>query len=404
MGFVKESWLQEMERGYGRPDGHICPDCVSDEWLKRWVEDEAANTSCSFCEATSEEPIAASFEDFVGRVMVGIRFYWNHPDDEGIMYVSAEGGYQASISDNSDVVWDLSVSENDAVVEALIDSIDDNGWVSRGYYAGTESDWLASGWDRFKEIIKHHSRFFFLRPDDDGYHFGPEIEPHDMLDAIASVVVDKLREYRLIRSLEPDTELIRVRLDAEVQHKSASALGAPPAKFATQSNRMSPAGVPMFYGAYDVETALAETFDPDISKDAIVSVGIFKPVRELRILDLANLPEPPSIYDEEGNYLIHALSFLHSFAYDISRPIKRDGREHIEYVPTQIVTEYFRRVFRIDDERIDGVAYTSSRAKGKSAFVLFCDNEQCIDGDPTGKANEMLQLIAVEHSLVSDHG
>jgi len=404
MGIVKERWLQEMERGYGRPEGHICPDCVTDEWLKQWVEDEASHNSCSFCGATHEEPIAASFEDFLGRVMVGIRFHWNHPDDEGIMYVTAEGGYQASISDNYDVVWDLNVSENDAVVEALVNSVGDNGWVSRGYYAGTERDWLVSGWDRFKEIIKHHSRFFFLRPNKDDYHFGPEIEPHEMLDAIGSVVADKLGDYSLIRSLEPDTKLIRVRLDAKVQHETASALGAPPAEFATQSNRMSPAGVPMFYGAFDVETALAETFDPEISKDAIVSVGTFKPLRELRILDLANLPELPSIYDEERNYLIHALSFLHSFAYDISRPIKRDGREHIEYVPTQIVTEYFRRVFRVNGEHIDGVAYKSSRATGKGAFVLFCENEQCIDGDPTGKAEELLQLTVVEHSLVSDHG
>lgn len=404
MGIVKQRWLEEMERGYGRPDGHICADCVRDEWLKQWVEDEASSSTCSFCGATDEEPIAASFEDFVGRVMVGIRFHWNHPDDEGIAYESAEGGYQASISDNSDVVWDLDVSENDAVVEALIDSIEDNGWVSRGFYAGTERDWLASGWDRFKEIIKHHSRFFFLRPDEEGYHFGPEIEPHEMLDTIASVVVDKLGDYSLIRSLELGSELVRVRLDAKVQHKSASALGAPPAEFATQSNRMSPAGVPMFYGAFDFETAFAETVDHDTSKDAIVSVGKFKPLRALRILDLANLPELPSIYDEDRNYLIHALSFLHAFAYDISRPIQRDGREHIEYVPTQIVTEYFRRVFRIEGERLDGVAYTSSRAKGKSAFVIFCENEQCIDGEPTGKDGELLKLSAVEHSLVSDHG
>lgn len=404
MGIVKQAWLEQLERGYGSTDGHICSDCVNDEWLKSWIEDEPSANQCSFCDARSDSPIAARFDDFVGYVLIGVRFYWNHPDDEGIAYESAEGGYMASISDNSDVIWDLGVSENDAVIEALIDAIEDNGWVSRGYYAGTESDWLTSGWDRFKEIIKHHSRFFFLRPDDDDHHFGPEIGPHEMLDAIASVVVDKLGDYCLIRTLDSEQELVRVRLDAKNKHETAAALGAPPAEFATQSNRMSPAGVPMFYGAFDVETAIAETFDAEISEDAVVSIGRFKALRELRILDLANLPELPSIYDEERNYLIHALSFLHSFAYDISRPIKRDGREHIEYVPTQIVTEYFRRVFRTEDQRIDGIAYRSSREDGKVAFVLFCENQQCIDGNPTGREDEILQLVAAEHSLVSDHG
>lgn len=390
-----------MERRYSLPGGDICADCTNDDWLKQWVSDAASANSCSFCGSTASTPIATSFNDFIEHVMAGVRFHWNHPDNEGIMYVSAEGGYQAGISDNTDVLWDLNVSDNDAVVEALIDAVEDNGWVSRGYYAGTESDWLSDGWDRFKEIIKHHSRFFFLRPDEDAHHFGPEIEPHEMLDTIATVVIDKLGEYGLVRNLGTSEELVRVRLDATKKHETAAALGSPPAECATQSNRMSPAGVPMFYGAFELKTALAETFDVEISEDAVVSIGKFKPLRELRILDLANLPEIPSIYDGERNYLIHALSFLHSFAYDISRPIKRDGREHIEYVPTQIVTEYFRQVFRIEGESLDGIAYQSSRASGKIAFVLFCENEQCIDGDPKGREGELLQLTAVKHSLAS---
>jgi hypothetical protein len=40
------------------------------------------------------------------------------------------------------------------------------------------------------------------------------------------------------------------------------------------------------------------------------------------------------------------LSFLHGFARDLSAQIERDNRIHIEYVPTQVVSEYLRRVFR----------------------------------------------------------
>ena len=74
-----------------------------------------------------------------------------------------------------------------------------------------------------------------------------------------------------------------------------------------------------------------------------------------------------------------------------------DGREHIEYVPTQIVTEYFRRIFRVEGRRLDGIIYESSRVVGRNAFVLFCENSQCIDGEPTGEESEMLKLVAVTH-------
>lgn len=48
-------------------------------------------------------------------------------------------------------------------------------------------------------------------------------------------------------------------------------------------------------------------------------------------------------------------------------------------MPRQIVTEYFRRVFRdAEDHAIDGIIYRSSREGGARAFVLFCENAQCI--------------------------
>ena len=47
----------------------------------------------------------------------------------------------------------------------------------------------------------------------------------------------------------------------EVVEKDSD-LSSPPLQRAKQPNRMSPAGVPMFYGAEDFDTAFQETFDP----------------------------------------------------------------------------------------------------------------------------------------------
>jgi hypothetical protein len=51
--------------------------------------------------------------------------------------------------------------------------------------------------------------------------------------------------------------------------------------------------------------------------------------------------------------------------------------EHVDYVPTQIVTEYFRHRFRLSGGgSLDGIKYRSSRT-GQPACVLFFDSDDC---------------------------
>lgn len=101
-------------------------------------------------------------------------------------------------------------------------------------------------------------------------------------------------------------------------------------------NRMSPARASMFYGAFDTATAEAETLDPEKNASQIMSIGTFRALRPLRLLDLAELPSVPSVFDPDNQHLIHPIRFPRDFACDIVKPIVRDGREHIGYVPTRI--------------------------------------------------------------------
>jgi len=64
-------------------------------------------------------------------------------------------------------------------------------------------------------------------------------------------------------------------------------LGPPPFEKATQSNGMSPAGVVMFYGSDQVETALHETAQS--LGGGTYAVGEFSNARKIVLLDLANL-------------------------------------------------------------------------------------------------------------------
>jgi hypothetical protein len=394
MGIVK-AWMMEMEeRGYGESDDVICGACVTDEFLKNWIADNATAEACSFCDTTASSPIAASFEDFTGVVLGGVGFDWNEPTDEGIMYISAEGGWQASMTATIDVLYDTNFTENDDVVAGLVDMIDNEAWVEREFYRGTDSQRLTWGWDSFKDFTKNNTRYFFLQ---NGDFERVEVTPAEVLAAISNMILSDLGEAGLIKSIEPDADLIRIRV-ADRPQEAVGEIGPPKPEFARQSNRMSPAGIPMFYGAFDRATAFAETFDPAAHAGQILSIGTFRPLRALRILDLADIPPVPSVFDIDHHDTIHSLRFLHAFASDISQPIARDGREHIEYVPTQIVTEYFRRVFRFKDGgQLDGIIYSSAKTADSKAFVLFCENDQCIGpGDDVGR-DALLRLVNVRH-------
>jgi hypothetical protein len=396
MGRAKAWQIEQEERGYCEAEGAICEQCVSDQALKYWVSQNLSEAVCRFCGVESQELTAASFDEFVGIVLTGVRFDWNHPDDEGIQYISAEGGHQASTSYTWDVLADYEISENNDVIDAIIDVVGNDGWVEREYYVGDKSQRLEWGWDAFKDVVKYQTRYVFLMPDDDGH--SAEVPPSRMLAVIGDTVNDQLADLNLITEISPNTDLCRIRIGAEPFYTGAE-IGTVPAQFAIQSNRMSPAGISMFYGAFDNETARLETFDPEHHIGQILSIGTFRATRSLRLLDLADLPDIPSVFEEDGHHRIHPLRFLHSFANDIVKPIARDRREHIEYVPTQIVAEYFRRVFRdATDRRIEGIIYNSSREGAKCAFVLFCENAQCftVEEGPVF-LEQLVNLTAVAH-------
>lgn len=54
-----------------------------------------------------------------------------------------------------------------------------------------------------------------------------------------------------------------------------------------------------------------------------------------------------------------SLNFLYDFAKDIMTPVARDSRVHIDYLPSQVVTEFIRD-YPFSDGKVDGIAYGST--------------------------------------------
>ncbi|WPX17187.1 RES family NAD+ phosphorylase [Pseudomonas sp. 10S4] len=165
-------------------------------------------------------------------------------------------------------------------------------------------------------------------------------------------------------------------------------------------NRMSPVGIPMFYGAFDLNTAIREIYEPDNAKGKKVASGEFTALRNLRVVDLSKSLPIPSLFDPKLQTLRNYYRFMNNFINDFTKPIERSDRAHAEYVPTQVVTEYFRHVYRTGDgAQIDGIIYPSSKT-GQKAIVIFADSAACIDAEETQGSGALLRLDrAVDVSL-----
>lgn len=64
--------------------------------------------------------------------------------------------------------------------------------------------------------------------------------------------------------------------------------------------------------------------------------------------------------------------FLNEFVKSITKPIEKDGREHIDYVPSQVVCEFLAQAFLLDDgSTLDGIIYPSAANPGGTNLLVF---------------------------------
>lgn len=118
---------------------------------------------------------------------------------------------------------------------------------------------------------------------------------------------------------------------------------------------------------------------------------------ELRILDLTTSPAPISPFCLEQRQHARMGRFLASFVHYITSPVIPDDRVHVEYAPTQLLTEYLRWVL---NPKLDGIALPSAQT-GKCTYVLFFSRSDCATlGDPI--AEDYFGIPSVEPALVLD--
>lgn len=370
MGGAKQSWLETQERGWSEPDKCVCPDCVEDDFLKDVIRENACQRMCDYCGHRTRSFSAAPVEVLMEPIARTVFFYYNDPTDACVPY---DGGcFIFDPTHTDDVLMELGLECNDELFNDISEAFVNFGWVpaANGHWASShEHEILSYSWSSFVEIVKHNVRFFFLDDPDSCCHEYEEYEPRRLLQAIGRMV----NELSLVKQLPAGTMFFRVRERHQEDGWALDAdqLGAPPAQLA-RAGRMNPAGISYFYLAFEQQTALCEVLQCPPCSAAVAS---FNSQQELSVLDLSSLPELPSIFDHASRDVREALLFLRQFVEEISKPIRKDGQEHIEYVPSQVISEYFALIFRhAEDRHLDGILYPSAIRPGGRNLLLFPSN------------------------------
>lgn len=388
MGFAKNAMMAADEDGYWPSDKSICPAHLNDSYLRALVERNLDEETCSYCGASregTEEPVAAPLDVVLSVFISAASRFYERADGP----IEFDGETIVKSRDADDVLDDL-MPPGDGYVDEIrgdmAEAMRDTLWLPANWARLAPDEVLLYSWDAFQEVVKHQSRYFFsdfVDPVDD-----ERLSPRALFARIAeSAARDEGMFYA------PCPTLYRARAFAEepgvAEYGCAAQLGAPPSTHAA-ANRMSPAGISMFYGATDPATAIAEVTAHSPHKHVLV--GEFAGLRELRLLNLTRIPDVPSPFDPALVDCFFMTRFLQRFVADLIKPVELDGREHIEYVPTQVFTEYIRQSF---PARLDGMIFPSAQGAG-SNVVLFYDNEFVKD---EGEADDYTRLVLVSGSV-----
>jgi hypothetical protein len=275
MGQYKRYLERQMDEGWSSVGGPVCAECFTDYAIKEFIEMNATEIECSYCSRSSKEPIAAKMDEVLSFISRGFRREYDIPEN-CLPYDSGEGGWQlATPTDSYDLIPDLDICLDGGgrLQDDLVRGFSDRLFVERDPLGVSRADGFRYSWESFCDHTKHNTRFVFFkeRRMRRRKYEGPEewegqsVPYHIPLDLGSMVKTNKL-----ISTLPKATRVVRARQHSTtVSYSDAKDLGAPPKEKASQS-RMSPAGIPMFYGAGDETTAFAETFDSDATaKDAV---------------------------------------------------------------------------------------------------------------------------------------
>lgn len=363
-----------IEDRFDTVDSFVCAECVIDNVLAGLVSNNLSSRLCSYCGTRSELPNSAPFEVIIERIYESICMYYADAQDIDIPW---DSGWILPEKEPYDVLDTVNPGWDDKFTNDILECLGyDKYWVphSQGdWLLSNSSEVFISSWNAFTETVLYKTRYLFLSETPDEVDPGrlDYIPVKYVLEAIGNLV----KRLNIFKELKQGEKLYRVRVAKDGESFSEFKEVSVPPKEGASGGRMNPAGIPYLYVALDEETAIQEILNQK-RPYALAELMTNKP---LKLIDLSELPAASSFFEPEKYTERHEILFLQTFRDEISKPISKDRKEHLAYIPTQILSEYFRYRFTVDDERIDGVIYKSSKSPNGKNIAFFVSEHKHVE-------------------------
>lgn len=353
----------------------ICCDCIGERYLQRHIRDSGRSRLCFYCKEVRQ---CISMDDFSDKVQFGFKNFYEKTDrepdlyesirqaDDEDSYIFERDGYPVVdiIEDRAVVSRDIAEALRSILYERFLGEAHDEcdnvelEFDENSQYVEIElghSGGLMDLWINFENELRHKSRFFSA----------------SALGFLERMFKD-IRKFRCsdgtkaVREIGPGTDieyLIRGRVyhtpeelatDLKNPHLT---LGPPPPKKAGE-NRMNARGIPIFYGALQEKTVIAEIKPP---VGAYVLTARFQITRSASVLDLTamtNLKVRGSIFDPSYKDRLERSIFFKKLCRMLTKPVM-PGDESLNYVTTQAISDYLSSYI---DPKVDGIIYPSRQA------------------------------------------
>lgn len=319
----------------------ICKDCFFDEELRSEIKANAVVDD--ICDVCGKQSKVMDFSEFYGFFTTLLELY------------SPTVNSNKTIVDIIQDEWHF-FKDKDVAMVLLADVIQAN---NLGYSIADFVDYTddicirVAVWDRLKTSVKEKSRFF--------------------------TNMDEFAQYNYLtagKSLHVGQKLYRSRITPVGQKKiKCDKMGCPPKELAT-AGRANPIGIPYLYLSDSAKTTYFEVRAVYLDK---LSVGTFRIERKLELVDFIYDVNLFLAYNDDTTSLKEIVikkKIIDAISEDLSKPLRRYDSE-LEYVPTQLICEYCKRIVGAD-----GISFESSLHKGGRNYVLFDDSSaKCIRVD-----------------------
>jgi hypothetical protein len=344
----------------------ICYKCFPEKGVKKYIFQNGEGKNCFRCTNNEVSLPIIKVAEYIQNCLY--RSYTNDPY-EYLVFDPEIGAFLGETIDKFDLLEEEifsgcdEFSYDDPIFSELFKEIEGDEWCRHSPFEDSYS------WEEFSSYIKHHRRFFFLN--DHRFVEEPTMNgsPQTLLNEVVTVCYP-----HLIEVIPAGTLIYRSRYTPEDQSfLKFEELISPPPELCKMSQRINPPGISHFYGAFDEKTALEETREKGGKK---YTIGIFELKGPLKVINFTKVPSYNIEYtifepDEEIKKQKLIMIFLREFVNFLTRPITRDDKINIEYVPTQIVCEFIRA------ERTDikGIIYPSAcYSKGRNICIFEYEN------------------------------